>query len=305
MNSNSAPRPLPPFELSVFVAVAEAQGFSAAARRLGVSKAMVSTAVNRLEERLGVRLLQRTTRKLSLTEGGAAVLPHAQRSLQAALDAEDAASHARSSPRGVLRVSAPMSFGLLHVVPAVGDFMRAYPDLTIDLVLDDRYVDLVEGAFDLAVRIGALADSSLVAHRIGLSRMALVASPAYVARAGHPKEPSDLARHSTLVYTLAATWTFRRGKRTETVRPKGRLRANSSLALQGALAQGLGIARMPLFAVGPDLAKGRLVRVLPKWELPESPINVVTTARDWLPRKTHAFIEFLRGRFGSPPYWEK
>lgn len=289
----------------MFVAVAEAQGFSAAARRLGVSKAMVSAAVTRLEARLGVRLLQRTTRKLSLTQDGAAVLPHAQRSVQSAQEAEEAASHSRAAPRGVLRVNAPMTFGLLHVAPALGDFARAYPELHLDLVLDDRYLDLVEGAFDLALRIGTLADSSLVAHKVGRNRMALVAHPSYLARAGKPKEPADLAEHATLVYSLTPTWTFVRGKHTETMRPKGRLRANSSLALHHAVMQGLGIARMPLFSVGEDVAKGRLVRVLPQWELPEAPINAVTTARDHLPRKTHAFIEFFRERLGTPHYWEK
>ena len=160
---------LPPSldDLVVFVAVAEAAGFSEAARRLGVSKSQASAAVARLEARLGLRLLHRTTRRLSLTEAGQAALPHAQQAAMAARDAGEAATALRAAPRGVLRVNAPMSFGLLHVVPALGAFARAYPEITVDLVLDDRRLDLVEGGFDLAVRIGDLPDSSLVARRLG------------------------------------------------------------------------------------------------------------------------------------------
>jgi len=299
---------LPLQELGIFAAVAEAEGFSAAARRLGVSKAMVSVAVARLEERLGVRLLQRTTRRLSLTEAGAAALPHAQRALLAARDAGEAATEGLTSPRGVLRVNAPMSFGLMHVVPALGAFARTYPEVRVDLVLDDRVLDLTEGGFDLALRIGTLPDSSLVAQRLGKSRNVLVAHPDYLERAKKLTKPEDLAEHAALVYSLSATrgrWTLSRGKRSVTVRVSGPLQANSSLALHRALLQGLGVARIPCFVVGEDLAGGRLVEVLPEWALPEQEIQALTTAREHLPRKTRAFIEFFRERIGSPPYWER
>jgi DNA-binding transcriptional LysR family regulator len=305
---NNGTSPLPLQDLAIFAAVAETEGFSAAARRLGVSKAMVSVAVARLEERLGVRLLQRTTRRLSLTEAGAAMLPHAQRSLLAARDAEEAATQALTSPRGVLRINAPMSFGLLHVVPALGDFARMYPEVRVDLVLDDRVLDLAEGGFDLAIRIGTLADSSLIAQRLGRSRNVVVAHPDYLARAGEPARPADLAAHEALVYSLSPTgarWTLSHAGRSETVRVSARLLANSSLALHRALLQGLGLARIPWFVVGEDLAHGRLVRVLPRWDLPEQGIHALTTARDHLPRKTRALIDFLRVRFDDPPYWEE
>jgi DNA-binding transcriptional LysR family regulator len=294
-------------DLVVFAAVAESAGFSAAARRLGVSKAMVSTAIARLERRLGVRLLQRTTRRLSLTEAGSAALPHAQRSLRAARDAEEAATQSLISPRGVLRLNAPMSFGLLHVMPALGAFAQKYPEVSVDLVLDDRLLDLTEGGFDLAIRIGTLADSALVAQRLGRSRNVLVAHAEYLARAGHPATPAALGEHAALIYSLSATgsrWTLTRGKSTETVRMRAHLQANSSLALRVALMQGLGLARIPAFVVGEDLAQGRLVRVLPEWDLPEQGIFALTTTRDALPRKTRAFIDFFRQRVGSPPYWE-
>ena len=165
---NKSPPPAPSLDdLLVFAAVAEAEGFSAAARRLGVSKSMVSSAVSRLEARLGVRLLQRTTRRLSLTEAGHAVLPHARQARSAAHDAEEAALSLLASPRGLLRVNAPMSFGVLHLAPALGAFANQYPEVEVELVLDDRVVDLVGGDFDLAIRIGTLADSSLVASTLG------------------------------------------------------------------------------------------------------------------------------------------
>ncbi len=294
-------------DLAIFVAVAETEGFSAAARRMSASKAMVSVAISRLEARLGVRLFQRTTRRLSLTEAGAGALPHAQRALLAARDAEEAATHELTSPRGVLRINAPMSFGLLHILPALGDFAKTYSEVQVDLVLDDRVLDLVEGGFDLALRIGTLADSGLIAHRIATSRSALVAHPDYLARAGTPRTPADLAAHAALVYSLSSTgsrWTMTRRAATETVRVSGPLRANSSLALHQAIHTGLGLARMPQFIVGEDLARGALTRVLPDWELPEQGIFALTTVRDALPRKTRAFIDFLRDRVGEPPYWE-
>lgn len=295
-------------DLSVFVAVAEAEGFSAAARRLRVSKAMVSTAVSRLEARLQVRLFQRTTRRLSLTEAGAAALPHAQRALLAAKDAEEAATQARTSPRGTLRLTAPMSFGLLHLAPALGAFAKQYPELRVDLVLDDRFVDLVEGGFDLAIRIGDLPDSSLIAQRLGRNRSVLVAHAAYLKAAGPPKEPDDLLQHSALVYSVPGTgdrWKLERDGRNVSVRVGSLLQVNSSLALREAALQGLGIARIPLFVVGEDLARKRLVRVLPRWNFSEQGIYAVTTARQYQPRKTRAFIEFLRERIGDPPSWEK
>lgn len=299
---------LPLSDLAVFVAVAEAEGFSAAARRLGVSKAMVSTSVSRLEAKLGARLLQRSTRKLSLTEAGAQALPHGRRALDAARDAVEAATASRVSPRGTLKVAAPMSFGLLHVAPALGDFARENPELAVELVLDDRLVDLVAGGFDLALRIGELPDSSLVAHRLGRNVNVVVASPGYLDRAPALRQPEDLEAHAALVYSVSATgdrWTFQRDGREVKVRVRGPLRVNSSLALRDAVLQGLGVARVPLFVVGDELASGKLVRVLPRWALPEQGIYVVTTAREFQPRKTRAFIDFFRARLGPRPPWER
>jgi DNA-binding transcriptional LysR family regulator len=307
MNSNNQEPGHGLQELAVFAAVAETHGFSAAARRLGTSKSMVSTAVSRLEQRWGVRLLERTTRRLSLTEAGAAVLPHAQRLVVAARDAEEAAMQARLTPRGVLKINAPMSFGLLHLVPALGAFAARYPEVKVELVLDDRVLDLTEGGFDLAVRIGNLSDSTLVTHRLGRSRNVIVACPEYLARAGTPKTPASITEHAALVYsvpTSALRWTLTRDGHEETVRVLPRLLVNSSLALEVAVHQGLGLARLPEFIVGKQLSEGTLVRVLPDWSLPEQGIFALTTTRDQIPRKTSAFIEFFRERLGAPAYWE-
>ena len=198
MKTNSRTAALPLAELGIFAAVAELQGFSAAARRLNASKAMVSTAVSRLELRLGVRLLQRTTRRLSLTEDGAAVLPHALRLLQAGGDAVEAAGRALVAAQGTLRVNAPMSFGLLHVVPLLGAFGKAHPGLRFDLVLDDRLLDLVEGVFDVAVRIGPMRDSSLVAQRVGTNRSVMSRRPGtWRARVGSASPPTSRIRSRT------------------------------------------------------------------------------------------------------------
>ena len=302
MKVNSLGAALPLQELAVFVAVAEAEGFSAAARRLGLSKAMVSTAVSRLEQRLGVRLLQRTTRRLSLTEAGAAALPHAQQSQLAAHDAAEAATLGSTTPRGVLRVNAPMSFGLLHVVPALGAFARAFPEVRVDLVLDDRVLDTGRGRLQSgpthrpAARLGAdRADRGPQPDGAG-GPPPLSGPRGDASRARGPGRSRGAAVFAgvgrpTLVAVPGPPAGDGQGQRAA----EGQQR----LALRQAVLQGLGIAAMPLFVVGEDLAKKRLVRVLPAWDLPEQPIHAVTTAATDRVRKTRAFIDFFRNRLGD------
>lgn len=196
---------------ATFTAVVECGGFSAAASRLGVSKSAVSKQVSRLEERLGARLLNRTTRRLALTEAGKAVHQHAMRILAEAEEAELAVSQLHASPRGLLRVSCPMSFGIRHLAPVLGPFLQRYPELTLEAAYDDRLVDLVAEGFDMAVRIARLADSSLIARKLAPCRRVAVASPDYVARKGMPMHPADLSDHDILLYTLqrsANTWSL-------------------------------------------------------------------------------------------------
>lgn len=274
-------------DLAVFVAVAETGGFSTAAERLRVSKAMVSVAVARLERQLGVQLLHRTTRRTSLTEAGAATLPHAQRSLLAARDAEEAATAALASPRGLLRVHAPTVFGLLHVAPHVADFARAHPEVQLELSLDEGDA----ATFDVAIGAG---EGAVLAS----AQRVLVASPAYLSR-GVPTTPIELTRYVGLVHERAnPTWILTRGDRRETVTVRGPLASSNDLALYTAALEGLGIAALPVFVVGADLAAKRLLRVLPDWELPTSSL-VVRTAKDHRPAQ--AFVEFLRARLGSAP----
>ena len=289
-------------DLGVFRAVAEHAGFSAAARRLGVSKAAVSQAVTRLEAALGVRLFQRTTRRLSLTDAGRAALPFATSAVAAAQDAIDAAVNQRTRPVGTLRITAPMSFGILHVAPALAAFAAQYPELEVALDLDDRFVDLVQGAYDLALRIGAMADSSLVAATIARSSTVLVASPAYLERHGTPRSPEELAHHAAVGYSLAADaldWRFRKGRKVARMAVRPRVMANSSLALKGIVAGGYGVARIPYFAVIEELRDGRLVRVLPDWAMPELAIHLVTTSRRQLPLKTRLLQDHFRRAFAA------
>lgn len=293
---------------ATFAAVVEAGGFSAAAQRLGVTKSAVSKQVSRLEERLGARLLNRTTRRLALTDAGQAFHERALRILAEAEEAEQAVGQLHASPRGLLRISAPMSFGLRHLAPALCDFLARYPDLQVEVCYDDRLVDVVAEGFDVAVRIARLADSSLIARRIAPCRRVAVASPAYVARRGAPADPAELAGHDCLLYTLSASetaWRFvHRDGRIADASITGRLRANNGDALRDAAVGGLGVILTPTFIVGEDLATNRLVRVLPDWEAAEISVYAVYPSGRHLSVKVRAFVDFLASTFGPVPYWD-
>lgn len=293
---------------ATFAAVVECGGFSAAEQRLGLTKSAISKQVSRLEERLGARLLNRTTRRLALTEAGQAFYQHALRILAEADEAELAVSQLHASPRGLLRVSVPMSFGIRHLGPVLCPFLERYPDLTLEAQYDDRLVDLVAEGFDVAVRITRLADSSMIARKIAPCRRVAVASPEYVARHGMPHHPAELARHETLLYTLqttANTWTLihRDGSLAE-ITLSGRLRVNNGDALRAAAVSGLGIIVTPTFIVGADLAAGRLVRVLPEWEAEPIHVYAVYPPGRHLSVKVRAFVDFLVESFGPKPYWD-
>ncbi|HEX4884579.1 MAG TPA: substrate binding domain-containing protein, partial [Casimicrobiaceae bacterium] len=214
-----------------------------------------------------------------------------------------------AAPRGELHLGAPMSFGILHVAPALAPFMAAYPGVRVDMVLDDRVQDLVAGGLDLAVRIGALgASGSVVARRLATASGTLCASPDYVARRGMPRAPDELAAHDTLVYAYGADadeWRMDGPDGPASVATRPRLRSNNSLALREAALAGAGVLRVPTFVVGEDLAAGRLVRVMPGWHLPRLDIHAVVPGRDYVPLKVRAFVDFLQARFGDPPAWER
>ena len=252
--------------LEAFARVAETKSFTAAAKRLNISKSLVSRQVAALESELGLRLFQRTTRALTLTEAGRNYYPSVARILADLEEARLSVTQLQAAPRGLLRVNAPVSFATAHLTPAVPDFLSLFPEVEIELTLNDRYVDLVEEGYDVAIRVGRLADSSLVARRLAPARRAVAASPSYLAEAGTPETPDDVVRHQCLRYSLldpAQEWRFvGPGNRPWPVEVQGRMRSNNADALRGAALKGLGLVSLPTFIIGGDLQAGTLVSVL-------------------------------------------
>ena len=297
-------------DMAAFARVVEASSFSGAARELGVSKSAVSKQVSRLEDRLGVRLLNRTTRRLSLTEAGARFYEGCQRMLAEAEGAREAVTPLAAAPRGVLRVNAPMTFGVRHLSPALPALMARCPELSVDLVLNDRVVDLVEEGFDVGLRIGQLRESSLIARRLADAPMLVCAAPGYLERAGVPARPEDLGGHPCLIYSYIEAGTVWRCRSADggaaRVRVKGRLVANNGEALLAAARAGLGICRLPSFIVGDAVRAGDLVRLLPAWQVhPAAGIHAIYPAHRHLSPKVRVFVDFLAERFGAPPYWDR
>ncbi len=295
--------------IPVFVAVVQYGGFSPAARFLGISKSAVSKRISQLEQQLGVKLLHRTTRKLSLTEAGEHYFEHALKANLAARDAEDAVAQLQGEPQGRLRINSPMSFGRLHMAPMIPEFLKKYPKIRIDLVMDDKRLDLVSGGFDLAIRGGALPDSTLVARRLATLNSVLCVSPDYLERHGYPQQLDDLLQHNCLSFSYSndvKEWSFTQGNQRHSVVVSGNYQVNNSEALLEAVLQGLGIARLPTFVAGPDIRTGRLKVLFPEYKMPELAINAVLIERQYMPAKVRAFLDFAIEYFGSEtPYWEQ
>ena len=294
--------------IPVFVAVVENGGFSAAARTLGISKSAVSKRINQLEAHLGVRLLHRTTRKLSLTEAGERYFEHAAQALTAAGQAEDAVTELQGEPQGNLKISSPMSFGRLHVAPLIPKLLQRHPKLQIDLVMDDRKVDLVAGGFDVAIRAGNLPASTLIARKLAPLCQVLCASPDYIDRYGRPGTPAELPSRNCVLYSYSSDaneWTLIGANGPETVTVSGNYQVNNSEALLEALREGVGIGRLPTFVAGPDLKTGRLVKLFESYRIPEFTIYAVFPERQYLPAKVRAFLDFAIEYFGGDkPYWD-
>lgn len=295
--------------MQLFVRVVDSGSFTAGAEQMGISRALASKLIQNLEDTLGVRLLNRTTRRLSLTDPGKNYHQRVGELLAGLAETEAEVAQLQVEPRGRLRVSAPMAFAVRHLAPAVAEFQRRHPRLELELSLSDRLVDLVEEGFDMAIRIGRLADSTLVARRIAPTRLVAVAAPAYLAARGTPTQPSDLARHDGLVYTLVPRgeeWAFERGGERVNVRIAGTLHVNSSDFLAAAAVEGCGVTLVPSFVAADALRDGRLVRVLPDWTpLPDVAIYAVYAQTRALPAKTRLLIDFLVERFGATPPWER
>ena len=288
---------------AVFAKVAETGSFVRAAGDLGISKATVSKAVGRLEARIGASLLARTSRRLSLTETGRDLAASASRILAEGEAVEAAAASQAVAPHGLVRVAAPMSFGIAHVAPLLPDFFAAYPQVSVDLHLGDELVDLVGGGFDLALRIAALTDSSLRARRICQIRRLLVGAPAYFAANGRPAHPRDLERHACFGYAYQPTpgrWRFVHASGEEVaVKPRGPLRANNGDAFMPILRAGLGLAIQPEFLVSDDLVAGRLEVAMPDWSMPPIALNIVTPPAGHRPARVTAVIDFLVQRLAG------
>ncbi len=303
--------------MRAFVRSVELGSFSKAANEGGMKVSTVSRYISALENDLGAALFSRSTRRLHLTEAGTTFYERAAQILTDLEDARGVTSSLNARPQGLLRINVPGAFGRRHVIPHMKDFLAAHPDIRLDATLTDATVDLIETGTDVAVRIGALADSTLVAKRLAPHRRALVASPDYLAARRPPlMAPEDLRHHECLPFALQPTgsWYYRPATEPAAdlveVAVNGHLRANDSEALRDAALAGLGIALLPTWLVGDDIRAGRLRTILPDWEWliapgPERAIWFVYPPKKIVPPKVRAFMTFVEERFGSPPYWDR
>ncbi len=295
-------------EIEAFTAVVERGGFTQAAETLGVTKSAVSKQVARLEDRLGARLLNRTTRRISATEVGRAFYDRCSRIVADLDDAERAVRDLQAEPRGLLRVNAPMSFGVLHLADAVAAFMALHPELTIELDLSDRLVDIVDEGYDVVIRITRLPDSTLIARKLARFDRVICASPDYWERHGRPTYPEELIHHNCLMYSYLSTgdeWAFDGPDGHHAVKVSGALSANNGEALMAAAIAGLGVLNTPLFIVSQALRDGLLEAVLEEFNDTGAAIYAVYPHNRHLSAKVRLFVDFLAGRYGDTPPWRR
>jgi DNA-binding transcriptional LysR family regulator len=289
--------------LPVFVRAAREGSFSAAARALGLTPSAVSKQIGRLEDQLAVRLFNRTTRRLSLTEEGAAFFERTSRILADLDDAAASVSSLRAEPRGRLRVTMPTAFGVIHLLPALPGFLARHPEVTLELDLNDRFVNMVEEGFDIALRVGDLQDSSLIGRRLAANRRVLAAAPGYLAGREAPRGPEDLAGHNCLIYTYRAQrndWHLVDDAGNETmVTVSGNLETNNPMMLRASALAGLGVVLLPLWIIGPDIKAGRLQVLLPDYHWPDSAIQAVYPPGRHLSARVRAFVDFLVEQFAE------
>lgn len=293
-------------DLDIFARVARTGNMSAAGREIGLSPAVVSKRISLLEERLGARLFQRTTRQLTLTETGEGYFKRVVDILALVEEAEDFVSRRNTNPRGVLKVTAPTSFSRMHVTPYLPEFLERYPQIELDMHLTDNFVDIIRDGFDVAIRIGELRDSSLVARKLAAETRVICAAPSYLERAGMPRSLADLENHNCLSAGAQDVWRLESKEGQVQFRVKGNIRSSSAELVRDALLAGLGLALRATWDIGPELASGALQVVLPEYRGSSNvAIYAVYPCREFMPAKVNAFIEHLAERYGAEPYWEK
>lgn len=292
--------------LKLFVRLAITNNISLAGHELGLSPAVASSYINKLEAGLGVRLVHRTTRKVSLTEDGSAFLPHAEEVLSSVEAARASVGVGNASPRGTLRVTAPASFGRMHLMPAVKDFLARYPDLTLDFRFTDTIVDLVEGGFDIAIRNAELQDSTLIARQLAPDKRIVCASPDYLKQFGEPSSPHDLQYHQCINLIGLESWVFDTTDGHLTVKTKGSFRTDNGEAVRDACVAGLGIAINSTWSVYQHLRRGELVQILGDYPLvSDTAIWAVYPSSRLLAPKVRVFIDYFVNCYGNPPYWDQ
>lgn len=292
--------------IPIFVAVVESGSFSLASERLGMTKSAVSKRISSLEDNLGTRLFHRSTRKLTLTESGEEFSDYARNSVYIAQQGITAATINQGSPKGTLKINAPMTFSRLHLAPHLKEFLDLYPDIRVILSMDDKVVDMIEGAYDVGIRIGELKDSSLIARKLAKCNSVVCAAPEYLQRNGTPNTPHDLKDHNCIYYSLfqaGVEWTFLKADKKLKVEPTGNFIVNNSDVICEMLLQGLGICQMPTFIVQRYLNTGQLVKVLTNYDLPDHSIFAVYPERRHMPKKVKVFIDFIEEKLHSV-YWE-
>tara|TARA_R110002167_G_scaffold876_3_gene3869 strand:+ start:9865 stop:10755 length:891 start_codon:yes stop_codon:yes gene_type:complete len=291
--------------LKLFIRIATTHNISLAGSELRLSPAVASAHINKLEAELGVRLIHRTTRKVSLTEEGKAFLPHAEDVISSIEAARASVGAGNAFPRGTLRVAAPASFGRMHILPALTSFLALYPDLHVDLKLSDTIVDLVEGGFDIAIRNSALKDSSLIARKLAPDSRILCSSPTYLAKNGEPKSPEALNSHQCITLIGLDDWPFHTPKGQVSIKVKGALRTDNGEAVRDACINGLGITISSKWSVYKHLQNGELIQILSEYPIAtNTAIWAVYPSSRLLAPKVRAFIDYFTEYFGDIPYWE-
>lgn len=293
--------------IEVFLKVTKVGSFSEAANQLGLSKAMVSKHISSLENSLGARLLNRTTRQISMTEVGMSYRDRIREIMNDMSETELAISQLSSEPRGTLRVMAPTSFGSFHLARAIADYRKIYKNVGIETVLTEREPDIIEDGLDIVIRVGLLEDSSMVARKIADTRMVVCASPDYLKEFGVPSKPEDLLEHNCLIYAgrqNMGEWRFTINGKARKLRVKGDVRSNVGDALRTAANLGCGLVQLPTYMTGLDIKGGWLTAVLQEYEPPARPIHAIYLHRRHLSAKVRTFVEFLYERYQPEPYWE-